>query len=165
MVSPSATSAASIAARRKNVHEAVLDACDGLIVNVEIKNGPGEPGFDPGESIAQLVADTVADAGWTERVIVSSFRIETIRAVRDADPRLLVGWLVGLRDDVGASLAVAAEDLDRLARLVRHLQLPAADVGCHRGSACAHRSSHSPHPRSHIALARCDCGSAIFLQV
>jgi glycerophosphoryl diester phosphodiesterase len=90
--------------------DAVLDACDGLIVNVEIKNGPDEPGFDPGESIAQLVADTVADAGWAERVIVSSFRIETIRAVRDADPRLSVGWQLGLRSDVPASVAVAAKD-------------------------------------------------------
>jgi len=90
--------------------DAVLDACDGLLVIVEVKNQADEPGFDPAEATAQLVADTVADAGWVERVIVSSFRLETVRALRAADPRLAVGWQVGLTEQPAAALAVAVEE-------------------------------------------------------
>lgn len=87
--------------------EAALDACSGLVVNIEIKNDPDQPGFDEEESVAHQVAEAVSDAGWTESVVVSSFRLETVRAVHAADPRLAVGLLVPVAADPRAALADA----------------------------------------------------------
>jgi glycerophosphoryl diester phosphodiesterase len=109
-VGPVANTAVRDLPRHVPLLDAALDACDGLVVDVEIKNDPAEPGFDPAEDTAALVAGAVADAGLLDRVIVSSFRIETIRAVRDTDPRVAVGWLLRVTADPGVSLGVAAEE-------------------------------------------------------
>ena len=37
--------------------DAALDACEGMWVNVEIKNDPHEPDFDPTDSIADRTID------------------------------------------------------------------------------------------------------------
>jgi glycerophosphoryl diester phosphodiesterase len=71
-----------------------LDACRGVIVDVEIKNLPGEPDFDPDERIADSVARLLGDrpepdATW----LISSFRRESIDRCRTIDPRLATGWL------------------------------------------------------------------------
>jgi glycerophosphoryl diester phosphodiesterase len=87
----------------------VLAACEGMVVNVEIKNAPQDPGFDPTEAVAGLTAAAIAESGWTERVIVSSFQVATLRAVQAADGRLALGALWGFGDDPGAALAEAAE--------------------------------------------------------
>ena len=73
--------------------EDVLAVCDGMVVNVEIKNDPRDPGHDPTESIAAVVATVLADVEWTNRVIVSSFQVSTLQAVRVADPNLAIGTL------------------------------------------------------------------------
>jgi glycerophosphoryl diester phosphodiesterase len=88
----------------------VLAVCDGMTVNVEIKNAPQDPGWDPGEAVAALTAAAIDEAGWTERVIVSSFQPETLRAVQAADSRLALGALWGFGSDPGPGLdqAVAA---------------------------------------------------------
>src|SRR5271169_3447547 len=81
---------------------AVLEASPGMVVNVEIKNVPGDPGYDPEQAIAGLVAAAVHDAGWTEGIIVSSFQPDTLDAVRASDPRLPLGWLLGFAEEPGA---------------------------------------------------------------
>ncbi len=43
----------------------VLAVCEGMVVNVEIKNAPQDPGWDPGEAVAALVAATIEEAGWS----------------------------------------------------------------------------------------------------
>jgi glycerophosphoryl diester phosphodiesterase len=73
---------------------AVLDACVGLTVNIEIKNLPGEPGFDPEECLAREVAELVTASGRTSGVVVSSFWPDTLVAVRDAGPEIPTGLLV-----------------------------------------------------------------------
>lgn len=83
---------------------AALDACAGMGVNVEIKNDPSEPDFDPAHEIAVAVAQ--ATRAWlgpegaaAGRVIVSSFAMETIDRLRVAAPELPTGWLTfDLRD-------------------------------------------------------------------
>ncbi|HXY28495.1 MAG TPA: glycerophosphodiester phosphodiesterase, partial [Acidimicrobiales bacterium] len=60
------------------------------------------------ESVASLTAAVIEDAGWTERVIVSSFQLSTLRAVQAADSRLALGALWGLAADPGPALAEAA---------------------------------------------------------
>jgi glycerophosphoryl diester phosphodiesterase len=73
----------------------VLAVCEGMVVNVEIKNAPHDPGWDADETVAGLVAAQVEEAGWTEGVLVSSFEVATLRAVRAADGRLALGTLWG----------------------------------------------------------------------
>ena len=87
-----------------------LAVCDGLVVDVEIKNDPAQPGYDPGESVAALTAAAVAEAGWTERVIVSSFQASTLRAAQVADGRLRLGALWSVFADTDAAVALAVEE-------------------------------------------------------
>jgi glycerophosphoryl diester phosphodiesterase len=87
----------------------VLGVCEGMVVNVEIKNAPQDPGFDPSEAVAGLTAAAIEEAGWTGRVLVSSFQVATLRAVQAADGRLALGALWGFGDDPGAALREAAE--------------------------------------------------------
>ncbi len=87
----------------------VLAVCDGMTVNVEIKNAPQDPGWDAGEALAALTAAAIEEAGWTDRVIVSSFQVATLRAVQVADGRLALGALWGFGSDPGPALAEAAE--------------------------------------------------------
>jgi glycerophosphoryl diester phosphodiesterase len=86
----------------------VFPVCEGMTVNVEIKNAPQDPGWDPGEAVASLTATAIEEGGWTDRVIVSSFQPETLRAVRAADHRLALGALWGFGQDPGPALADAA---------------------------------------------------------
>jgi glycerophosphoryl diester phosphodiesterase len=87
-----------------------LAVCDGMVVNVEIKNAPQDQGWDPTEAVAALTAAAIEEAGWAERVIVSSFQPATLLAVQAADGRLALGALWGFAADPGPALgeAVAA---------------------------------------------------------
>ncbi len=73
----------------------VLDACTGMVVNLELKNLPGEPGFDPDERLSQLVADVVGARGLRSSVVISSFWPAALDAVTAADPAVRTGLLVG----------------------------------------------------------------------
>jgi glycerophosphoryl diester phosphodiesterase len=85
---------------------AALDACAGMGVNVEIKNDPVEPDFDPAHDVAVAVAE--ATRAWlgpagpaAGRVIVSSFAMETVDRLRATAPDLPTGWLTfDLQDPV-----------------------------------------------------------------
>jgi glycerophosphoryl diester phosphodiesterase len=88
----------------------VLAVCDGLVVNVEIKNAPQDPGHDPAEAVAALTATAIEEAGWTDRVLVSSFQLSTLRAVQVADGRLSLGALWGFDAKPDAALAEAVAD-------------------------------------------------------
>jgi glycerophosphoryl diester phosphodiesterase len=72
----------------------VLAACAGLVVNIEIKNVPHEPGFDPDDRAAREVADLVVGAGRSNSVVVSSFWPDTLVAVHEAQPDVHTGLLV-----------------------------------------------------------------------
>src|SRR5580692_9550252 len=87
----------------------VLAVCEGMVVNVEIKNAPQDPGWDPGEAVAALTAAAIEEAGWGTRVLVSSFQMATLRAVQAADGRLALGALWGFAADPPAALEAAAE--------------------------------------------------------
>jgi glycerophosphoryl diester phosphodiesterase len=75
----------------------VLDACLGLTVNIEIKNLPGEPGFDPEDSLVAEVIGLVEATGRASDVVISSFWPDSLVAARAAGPEiptglLLAGW-------------------------------------------------------------------------
>jgi len=89
-----------------------MTALAGLQVNVEIKNSPGEAGYDPTGALAAQVVAALADGGWPG-VIISSFDLATCEAVRALDPELPVGWLVHWTMDTAEALErVAPLDLD-----------------------------------------------------
>lgn len=87
--------------------EAVLDVCAGRLVNVEIKNLPHQPGYDPDDRGAELLVALLAARG-TDRVLVSSFNLTTVDRVRALAPAVATGWLV-VGGDVTAALARAAD--------------------------------------------------------
>jgi glycerophosphoryl diester phosphodiesterase len=71
-----------------------LDACAGAWVNLEIKNDPREPDHDPDDEVAAATVDLLRRRGEVRRWLISSFRLETVDAVRRLDPRLGTAWLV-----------------------------------------------------------------------
>ncbi|MFZ4516918.1 MAG: glycerophosphodiester phosphodiesterase [Microthrixaceae bacterium] len=77
----------------------VLDVCRAALVNVEIKNTPGDLGDGVEWSTAPAVAvvDELrrrAAAGAEDRILVSSFDVATLAAVKAADPSLATGQLL-----------------------------------------------------------------------
>jgi glycerophosphoryl diester phosphodiesterase len=82
---------------------AALDACAGMWVNVEIKNDPTEPDFDPSDSIADETMDLLLARDEHERWLISSFRIETVdrcRSIADAaGAPIRTAWLTSIVPD------------------------------------------------------------------
>ena len=66
-----------------------------LVVNVEIKNDPDEPGYDPTGSLSHDVVSLLEDGGDLDRVVISSFDLATLDAVRQASASVATGWLLG----------------------------------------------------------------------
>jgi glycerophosphoryl diester phosphodiesterase len=77
-----------------------LESCAGMWVNVEIKNDPEEPDFDPQEIRTLKTVQLLKELGDLDRWLISSFRIETVNRVREVESRLRTAWLtVGVRDE------------------------------------------------------------------
>lgn len=70
-----------------------LDACQGMWVNVEIKNDPGEPDFDPSDTIADDTVAHLLARDEDERWLISSFRIETVDRCHQLAPSIRTAWL------------------------------------------------------------------------
>jgi glycerophosphoryl diester phosphodiesterase len=87
-----------------------LDACRGAIVDVEIKNLPGEADFDSADRIADAVVALLGERPEpTNSWLISSFRRETIDRCRAVDPGIATGWLtIGAVTDEEIAWAVDA---------------------------------------------------------
>jgi glycerophosphoryl diester phosphodiesterase len=81
---------------------AVLDACAGRLVNVEIKNLPHQAGFDPDRRVADLVAALLLARGGDDQVLVSSFDLATVDRMHEIAPAVPTGWLVVGTDPLDA---------------------------------------------------------------
>jgi len=86
-----------------------MEVLEPLVVNVEIKNDPDEPGFDPTGSLSHDVVALLDDRGDLERVVVSSFDLPTLDAVRQASATVATGWLLGYTADPGALVETAVD--------------------------------------------------------
>jgi glycerophosphoryl diester phosphodiesterase len=85
--------------------DAALSACDGMWVNVEIKNDPHEPDFDPSDSIADATVAVLSERHEDDRWLISSFRLETIDRCRAIAANIRTAWLVDeIPDDVIATM-------------------------------------------------------------
>jgi glycerophosphoryl diester phosphodiesterase len=92
--------------------DAALDACDGMGVNVEIKNDPGDPDHQAGGAwLATAVADRlvarVVEPGrhQPDQLLVSSFDPEVLRHVRVEQPQLPAAALIVRIGRVAALMA------------------------------------------------------------
>ncbi|MGD0882769.1 MAG: glycerophosphodiester phosphodiesterase [Acidimicrobiales bacterium] len=84
-----------------------LEACAGMVVNIEIKNLPTEPAFDPSDRCSEYVVDLVTAFGLGESVIISSFWPGALAAVRSSGPDLVTGLLVVSSFDPDAAVTAA----------------------------------------------------------
>ena len=91
---------------------AALDACEGMWVNVEIKNDPEEPDFDASDSIADETVAHLLARGEDDRWLISCFRVETVDRCRALAPQIRTAWLCtippeGVAEDMAARGHVA----------------------------------------------------------
>ena len=84
---------------------AALDACAGAWVDVEIKNDPAEPDYDPDDVVAGGVVAELARRP-ADRWMISSFRLATVDRCRELAPDLATAWLVLEVDDATIARAV-----------------------------------------------------------
>jgi len=89
--------------------DSALEACAGMVVNIEVKNLPMEPAFDPTERCARDVAARVVSARLEGSVIVSSFWGGALAAVRETAPGVRTGLLVVSSFDVAGAVAGALD--------------------------------------------------------
>lgn len=78
-------------------------------VNVEIKNSPVEPGYDPSGWLAAATVDVIGETASALDVIVSSFELDTLVAVRAAARDLDIGYLVLSPDEPVDAVAAAVD--------------------------------------------------------
>ena len=88
-----------------------LEACEGMGVVVEIKNLPGDPDFDHDNLVAFAVAGLVAAYLEPERVVVSSFNVATIAAVKVVDPEIPIALVCGITDPASAVARALAHSM------------------------------------------------------
>ena len=70
-----------------------LDACDGMLVNIEVKNVPIEAGYDPAGRLGVAAAAVAASRHMADLAILSCFDLATLDAARAAHPDIPTGWL------------------------------------------------------------------------
>ncbi len=93
--------------------EEALETCAGSVVNVEIKNLPTDPGYDPAERVAADVATLLGEGvgptqPWPTHVVVSSFWPDTLAAVHAAQDDIPLAILVHPSLDAASALDTAA---------------------------------------------------------
>ncbi len=76
-----------------NLAEA-FEACEGMGVNVEVKNLPGDPDHDASAMVCEAVAGLAVAYRPPELLLVSSFDITAVDRIRATDPSLPTAWLL-----------------------------------------------------------------------
>jgi len=100
-----------------------LEACTGIWVDVEIKNDPREPDWDPEDAVSRAIA-TDHDAA---DIVVTSFNSRSAAVAAEAGLR--TGLLIGRGVDPADAAAAAAEDGHEM--LLPHFSTLAGDHGKH----------------------------------
>lgn len=86
-----------------------LDACGGMLVNVEVKNLPGDADYDPDELVAVAVVDLLHARQRRDDVLVSSFSLASVDRVRGLDDAIPTAFLTLVGFDPLEGVAVAAD--------------------------------------------------------
>ncbi len=82
----------------------VLEACEGMGVNIEIKNEPDEEEFDPEHKMVPRTIEVARKYLASERRLITSFDMSAINAVHDIDPNMATGFLT--MEELGVEVAV-----------------------------------------------------------
>lgn len=77
----------------------MLAATADMMLNLEIKNDPEQPDYDPSQRASAAVVAWVDENNLHDRVVVSSFDPETVIRVRVLDDRIATGQLLDHRTD------------------------------------------------------------------
>jgi glycerophosphoryl diester phosphodiesterase len=88
-----------------------LEACEGMGVNIEIKNLPADPDYDDDHAVVDAVAGLAQAYLGPERTLISSFNMDSVDRMHRVDPSLPCAWLfVQITDPIAAiDRAVAHE--------------------------------------------------------
>ena len=86
-----------------------LEACAGMSVNIEVKNLPTEPGFDPTDGCSGEVVGLLSAADGRGPVLISSFWSGALSAVRAAGSDVPTALLVHPAFDVRSAVAAALD--------------------------------------------------------
>jgi glycerophosphoryl diester phosphodiesterase len=78
-------------------------------VNIEVKNSPMDPDYDDGHAVAGAVAGLVVARRQQDQVLVSSFNLASVDAVRAASQRIPTAFLTVPALDQQWAIAIAAE--------------------------------------------------------
>jgi glycerophosphoryl diester phosphodiesterase len=70
-----------------------LDACAGMVVNIEIKNLQGDADYEPTNIAAEEVVSLLHARGGRDEVFISSFNLACVDRVRALDPSLSTAFL------------------------------------------------------------------------
>jgi len=89
--------------------EGALEACAGMLVNIEVKNLPGDADYDPADGVAAAVVTLLTRRDRRDDVLVSSFNLASADRVRDLDASIPTGFLtlVGMDPVDGVDIAHA----------------------------------------------------------
>ncbi len=85
-----------------------LEACEGMNVNIEIKNLPDDPDYDEDHLVADAVAGLVQAYLGPERALITSFNIDAVDRIRAVDPSIPCGWLLYEMTDPASAIGRAA---------------------------------------------------------
>lgn len=85
-----------------------LEVCSSICTNVEVKNLPGDPDYDPDNLISVAVAGLIGAHQATQRVIVSSFNTGSLLRLRSESPEIPLAWIVWGQADPRSLLERAA---------------------------------------------------------
>ncbi len=92
------------------LHEALASLSGRVAADVEIKNVPGDPDFDPDDEVAvRLVHRALDDVAFVGNVLVSSFNPRSLAASLDVRPEVPTGLLTDVGVEAAAGLHFASE--------------------------------------------------------
>lgn len=89
--------------------EEALDACAGMLVNVEVKNLPGDADYDPEERSATALLELLASRDGRDDVLVSSFNLVTIDRIHELAPAVPTAFLTMIGFDPLDAAELAAD--------------------------------------------------------
>jgi len=81
-----------------------LEACEGMGVNIEIKNLPDDPDYDADHAVVDAVAGLAQAYLGPERTLISSFNMDSVDRMLRVDPSLPCAWLFFQITDPAAAI-------------------------------------------------------------
>ncbi len=88
-----------------------LEECDGMSVNIEIKNLRNDPDYDADHLVSDAVAGLVQAYLGPQRALVSSFNIDSLDRLHQVDPTIPLALLYAIGDPVSCIERAVAHEM------------------------------------------------------